>query len=268
MKNVCKLASLDILQNRYKRGDFLSWICDVCGYENVFDDNDQPTKCQCCFSDARPEQIIKAKRELEALHKERERQAKLEELRLKMIQKQKKMEKAIAKIFQSIKIASVSCAAMVGVCIIILVISVVQKDTKLSNIPDNSVIMLETHKVSEPFSMISSLSKDHLSNYISLMSENLKDTKNNEKQEYGKNLALLPQNIKENFIALNSNKKATSNNISLSFKNFGQHAPTSTANIQEGFKNIKNNLPVCWENASKNINNLAEKISAKFGRTK
>lgn len=246
----------------------MSWICEVCGYENIFDDDNQPTQCQCCFTEAKPEQIAEAKRELEAIHRERIRQEKLEALHRKMMQKQKQIEKAISNIIYTIKIVTAGCIAAVVICIVLLIISVVQSDISIWNVPSNATLILDTQKVSDPLLSMVTNSKDHLASYFVSLTENEKITYSNQDSSYSNNLLLIQKGITQNLSATKTNQIMVVDNVSSAKDNFSKFAPSFTSNIQNGFKSSTVNIPKCWENAVHNITQLVDKISDKFGRDK
>lgn len=246
----------------------MSWICEVCGYENIFDDDNQPTQCQCCFSEAKPEQIAKAKRELEAFHKERIKQEKLEALHRKIVQKQRQIEKAITSIINTIKIATVGCIAAIVICIGLLIISVVQGDISIRNIPSNATSILDTQKISDPLLSIATDSRDRLTSYFDSLAEKEMNTHNNQALNFSNNILLIQKEIVQNLSTTDTNRLMLVDNISLTRNNFFKFAPSFTSNIQNGFKNSTVNIPKCWDNAVHNITQLVDKISDKLGRDK
>lgn len=47
----------------------MGWLCDVCGYENEFNEESHPAFCLCCGEPAPRNKIIEARRELKAYHR-------------------------------------------------------------------------------------------------------------------------------------------------------------------------------------------------------
>lgn len=47
----------------------MNWLCEICGYENQFDDNEQLTVCRCCGDPASEKVLFQARQELEAFRR-------------------------------------------------------------------------------------------------------------------------------------------------------------------------------------------------------
>lgn len=59
----------------------MSWLCEVCGYENQFDDEAQSTECLCCGEPASEKILFQAHQELDAYHRAERAKAYVEEVR-------------------------------------------------------------------------------------------------------------------------------------------------------------------------------------------
>ena len=87
----------------------MNWICESCGYENEYNDESQPTECQCCGELASEQQINQARRALERYHREQERERRLEQLRQEAIKQQKKIEDLIDTFVKGLKGVAAAC---------------------------------------------------------------------------------------------------------------------------------------------------------------
>lgn len=96
----------------------MSWLCDVCGYENEFNDESQTTTCLCCGEPASESKIIKARSELETYHREEEKKARIERLKRKQELRQQRIDRIVAWITRTVR-------AIPVVVIVITIISFV-----------------------------------------------------------------------------------------------------------------------------------------------
>lgn len=115
----------------------MNWVCESCGYENEYNDESQPTECQCCLSPASEKQLIHARRELEKYHKELERQRKLEQLRVEAIRRQEKIERSVKVFINSMKGIAAACIVLMCLAIAIIGFNVYKGNVSLKQVNDN-----------------------------------------------------------------------------------------------------------------------------------
>lgn len=73
----------------------MSWLCDLCGYENSYDDSIKNTVCVCCGEPASDEKISQARIELNLAHKKEERRLRFEQHRKRLAIIQDKIDKVL-----------------------------------------------------------------------------------------------------------------------------------------------------------------------------
>ena len=99
----------------------MSWLCDVCGYENEYSDEEKNITCRCCGEPASEITILKAQKELDNYHRKIIRKAHIEELRRKQMLRQQKIDHLLAVLTLFIK----AIPPVVGVSIVIALVWIV-----------------------------------------------------------------------------------------------------------------------------------------------
>lgn len=239
----------------------MSWICDSCGYENEYNDNTKPTECACCGELASQMKIIQAIQELDNLHREQERQAKLEHMRQLAIRYQKRIQLIINKLSHMVKYGARSC----GVCLILSVgllgYSCFKGEISIDNIVKNTGnivlinrlnIMVENTE-SEITSDINYLKSICLN--TSLLNRDITHFNNNSKYLAFENKDRLQNSI--------SNIQTIQQQFSSENNNILTNASVSVMNVTQGSGNICNNLNNCKDIAVYNLEKLIRYISNK-----
>lgn len=80
----------------------MSWLCNYCGYENEYSDEEKLTTCMCCGEPATVEQLVQAQRDLDQYHEEQIRLAKYEEQQRRLREKREKRDKAFSLLLRMI----------------------------------------------------------------------------------------------------------------------------------------------------------------------
>lgn len=124
----------------------MSWLCDVCGYENEYTDESKNIICLCCGEPAPEIKIRKVQQELDEYHREEEKKNRLEELRHKQRVLQHKMDCIKIGIMYVIQIMSVATTAFIIIAFVWIGLSLYSNKMTLSvwNDQINSNIKLIT----------------------------------------------------------------------------------------------------------------------------
>lgn len=96
----------------------MSWLCDVCGYENEFNDETQPIVCLCCGEKAPKNKIVKARQELNAYHREEKRKTYLEKRKRTQEFWQKRIGEITKSIIRMTKVMSVTMTVIIVIALI------------------------------------------------------------------------------------------------------------------------------------------------------
>ena len=233
----------------------MSWLCDVCGYENEFNDESQPTTCLCCGEPAPENKIINARRELDAYHREEERKARIEELRRKQELHQQKVDRIIARTTRAVKAIPVVAAVMVLIAFVWIGISFRSEGMTLS---------------AWNAQMRSNIDAISLTGFSEKLRDNLADIGLSEKVSVPINEAgqLVASQMSARFSTISSqnnylsdNAQTVLENVGNDFKQVGEHMPTISQNITSSCSNMKLNLPVFWSHAKDNVQELINAIT-------
>ena len=259
----------------------MSWLCDVCGYENEFNDESQPTTCLCCGEPAPENKIINARRELDAYHREEERKARIEELRRKQELHQQKVDRIIARTTRAVKAIPVVAAVMVLIAFVWIGISFRSEGMTLSawnaqmrsnidaisltgfseKLRDNLADIGLSEKVSVPINEAGQLVASQMSARFSTISSNITEKSEIGASSYSSNAEEQRKSSSSQNNYLSDNAQTVLENVGNDFKQVGEHMPTISQNITSSCSNMKLNLPVFWSHAKDNVQELINAIT-------
>lgn len=248
----------------------MSWICDVCGYENEFNDESQPTTCLCCGEPAPESKIIKARRELEAYHREEERKARLEELRRKQELRQQKVDRIVAKITRAVKAIPVAAVAMVIIAFVWVGVSFHSEGMTMS--AWNTQMHTNINAISlirYPDKLKNNLADIGLSEKlfvpISAISANIKMKSGISASNYSANIEELNKSVTARNNYQSDNALIVLESVGNDLKRIRGQVPTIGQNIASSSSNMKLNLPVFWSRTKGNVQELINTILRREG---
>lgn len=213
----------------------MSWLCDTCGYENEFDDESQPTTCLCCGEPAPESKIIKARRELEAYHREEERKARLEELRRKQELRQQKVDRIVARITHVAKAIPVTAVAMVIIAFVWVGVSFHSEGMTMS---------------AWNTQMHTNISAISLTGYPDKLKNNLVNISLSENKSVS---------FRNNY--LRDNALIVLESMGSNLKQVGKRVPTIDQNIASSSSNMRLNWSVFWSRTKDNVQELIKTIT-------
>ena len=217
------------------KGDFfVNWLCDVCGYENKFNEEIRLNICLCCGEPASESKIIEAQKELDARHQEEEKKAQHERLRRIQEQRQQKRDHFIIGITRMAEAISVTAAVMVIISFVWIAVSFhsegitlsawkIQMNSNINGIflkeypdtlKDNLVVtgfrenMLVTI---EAAGQIVEVQSDYLGGKLLLILESVDDVLNQVGEQVstiGKNITNFNSQMRLNWLALSNRAKS------------------------------------------------------------
>ena len=263
----------------------MSWICDVCGYENEFNDESQPTTCLCCGEPAPESKIIKAQRELEAYHREEERKARLEELRRKQELRQQKVDRIVARITRAVKAIPWVAVAMVIIAFVWVGVSFHSEGTTMSawntqmhtninaisltgypdKLKDNLADIGLSEKLIVPIEEAGQIVSGQTSEHFSAISANIKMKSEISASDYSANIEKLNKSVTARNNYQSDNALIVLESVGSDLKQIGEQVPTIGQNIASSSSNMKLNLPVFWSRAKGNIQELINTILRREG---
>lgn len=263
----------------------MSWLCDVCGYENEFNDRSQPTACLCCGEPASESKIIEARRELDAHHREEERKARIEELRRKHELYQQKFDHIAARAIRAVKAIPIVSSAMVIIAVVWIAVSFYSEGMTISawntqmfsninaisftDYPDEFKNRLGDIGLSEkmfaPLEEAGQIVGGQLSARFSAILANIMAKNNISASDFSSNDVELnkPAPVQNNY--LGDNALDILENVGSELKQVGKHVPSIIQNIINSSSNMILNLPVFWNNAKDNVEELFKAITIREG---
>lgn len=252
----------------------MSWLCDVCGYENEYSDETKNTSCQCCGEPAPEVKILKAQQELDEYHYELKRKAILEALKRKQEFAQQRINQVVTAIIHLIKAISIPAKVLVCVAFVWVAISMYANNMtfpiweKQMNTNVKAVAVLKKPRIFEE-----NLNSIDIAKKTTIAIQN-------KKYLAGNQIAKLSFVYTKIFTRM-GNKKQDS--LFLNFNNKTENVQLIIGHISDGFKiaynnmrvifrnftatniNLKRNWPIFWTRAQNNINVLAIKLRKRVG---
>lgn len=250
----------------------MSWLCDVCGYENEYSDESKNTICLCCGEPAPEFMIRRAQHELEEFHRKEERRASFEELKRKQEMCQQIVVRFVKGITRAIKAISVAFATLIIVAIVWIGISMHS---------DDMTLLAWERQMNSNIKLIT------ISNYLEMLKGNLtvadvdertittiysesKSAGNQIVEQYSvvsKNLVVIGNMKLDNISFRSSNLR---DNIQLLFEysgddiqSMGQSMPVMGRNISELASNLRNNWSLFVAHVQDNFQELISSIKRK-----
>lgn len=228
----------------------MSWLCDVCGYENEYSEEVKTTTCLCCGEPASERKIQQANKDLIAFQKEAERKARAEKLRQKQLLRQQR----IYRIFESSKFV------VKGMSVAIIVL-IVFSTVWLGFLMHLNALSLSVWKQQ----MTSNMSKVAFVSDIGAYGDNLSEI---HAFENTKNPLIIldettHQNLSQKFNTIKANNNAVDGyNWSL----LGKRLLYLKKNIKSGSTNFEPNWDSFQIQASNNIKQLIAAIKERVGK--
>ena len=228
----------------------MSWLCDVCGYENEYSEEVKTTTCLCCGEPASERKIQQANKDLIAFQKEVERKARAEKLRQKQLLRQQRIDR----IFESSKFVA-KCMSVAT--IVLIVFSTVWLGFSMHS----NALSLSDWKQQ----MMSNMSKAALVSDIGAYGDNLSEIR---AFENTKNALIISgetthRNLSQQFNAIKANNNAVDGyNWSLLEKRL----LNLKKNIKSGSTNFESNWDSFQIQAGNNIKQLIAAIKERVGK--
>lgn len=262
----------------------MSWLCDVCGYENEFNDESQPTTCLCCGEPAPESKIINARRELDAYHREEERKARLEELRRKQELRQQSVDRIVTRITRAVRAIPVAAVAMVIVAFVWVGISFHSEGMTMSawntkmhsninaisltgysdNLKSNLADLGLTEKMLVPLEEAGQILTSQMMEHFSTISGNVTRKSEISSSDYSSNLEELDKSSARNNY-LSENALIVLESVGSDLKQVGEQVPKIGQNITSSSSNMKLNWPIFWSHAKDNVQELVYYITKREG---
>lgn len=228
----------------------MSWLCDVCGYENEYSEDVKTTTCLCCGEPASERKIQQAYKDLVALQKEAERRARAEKLR----QQQQLRQQRINRIFENSKsvIKGISIAT-----IVLIVLSTVWLGISMHS---NGLSLSDWKQ-----HMVSNMSRVAVVSNVKVYGDNLSEIQVYENTLKAMDISgkIIHRNLSNHFDTAKDNNSIINRfNWSL----FGKRLPYLTKNIKEVSKNFASNWDSFCDQANRNIELLIKAIKERTGK--
>lgn len=263
----------------------MSWLCDICGYENEFNDESQPTICLCCGESAPDSKIIKVRKELDAYHQEQERKARLEELRRKQELRQQKINRIVACITRVVNAIPVTAVAIIIISLVWIGISFhsegmtlsawnIQMYSNIDSIPlkgcldklkNNMVDIGSSEKMLVSIEETGQLVASQMAEHFSTMSGNITAKSVISASDYSDNIEELNKSIsgRNNYLA--GNVLLVLENVVNDLKQVGEQVSTVDHSITISMSNMKLNWSFFWKRAKSNGQKLIDTITKREG---
>lgn len=98
-----KLRASESTVRNNQGSDVVSWLCNICGYENEYTDENKTTTCLCCGEAAPANKIRKAQQELAEYHRVLERNARADRYRRNCAHLQRAMDRVMTPFMRATK---------------------------------------------------------------------------------------------------------------------------------------------------------------------
>jgi len=247
----------------------MSWLCDLCGYENEFNDEDQPTSCNCCGEPASEETINAARREWQKYCKEEKRQLRLNKRRRRKELLQRRLERGISGVICSFKAVSIASVVVFVLSLGWVVVSMVSEKVVLSELgeqlksnvtelscieypgimKDNLSTMDIKDKAVEPFTNSWEYIPERVATHFSVATENITEGSNDKDSYYSDNIQGIKESVKEQL------------------ERFGDNVSNDDyiEKTEDTFENIGENWHFFIDNIETNVDELIDDIKSKRG---
>ena len=227
----------------------MSWLCDICGYENEYSEEVKTTTCLCCGEPASERKIQQAKKDLIAFQKEAERKARAEKLRQKQLLRQQRIDR----IFESSKFVVKGIPVAI---IVLIVFSIVWLGFSMHS----KALSLSDWKQQ----MASNMSKVALVSDIGAYGDNLSEIRAFENTKNALTISgeIMNRNLSQQLNIIKANNNTVDGyNWSL----LGKRLPYLKKNIRCGSTNFESNWDSFQFQASNNIKQLIAAIKERVG---
>lgn len=224
----------------------LSWLCDACGYENEFNDESQPTECLCCGESAPPAKIIELRYELEKIHAEEERKARLEEIRRRREKRQEKIDSILIGILNTARVGVLALILFMLISVTWVGISFYQKNVSLIEWYTGVKTTISLLPIKElPITIQESIAAINIGEKVSapfqMARENL-CSQGKEQEYFTINEKKLMCNMEENFIFFDENISVIEENIACFSDNYGANCGNLVDSVKENFHRMIENF--------------------------
>lgn len=243
----------------------MSWLCEVCGYENPFDDEAQSTECLCCGEPASERVLFQARQELEAYHRAERAKAYVEEVRRRRELWQQKIDRIVKRTLFLAKATPMTVILAVIAAVIWVVLSLNSSDLTFAlwsqQMQSNmSALNLEESTLSTLQNGVGYVS-DIIEVGSSKITTNMAEVLRNDIEKHNDNLRITigsanewQKNTTENTLRLYEAADIELENIENQTREMIQRNLGAT-------KNFASNFQVFWRRATENVGTLIEKIA-------
>lgn len=246
----------------------MNWICESCGYENEYNDESQPTECQCCGELASEQQINQARRALERYHREQERERRLEQLRQEAIKQQKKIEDLIDTFVKGLKGVAAACVMSIIIAGAIVGLNIYKGDIKLKHIETNIKNITVIDSLTASCKTIMEHLSENALEFKESFDKNIGTASMEKDYSVMKNIEVLVEDKKKSMMSISDMVKQVGDNLIVSYENWAKNLSVSESNVTSGVENLAINSRLFWSQAAKNLNQFVVYISMKFGGSK
>lgn len=244
----------------------MSWLCDICGYENEFSDEVQITTCLCCGESASEDKIVAARRDLEASHREAERKAQLEKLRQRKALRRERLECIATLVIRITKILPATTAALIMLSLVLTGISAhLENDTLTSwsrQMQSNSLWLQFEEYPSIFHTNIAEigLHEKLFDTHFSSLSDKLMENKEEEKDIFIHNTKIWSNSVFEQIKSLSRHTLLIGDKMLGNFRE-NVEPPMDSPNAAQPSSNIKNNWQILLDQAKSNVQGLIDTFS-------
>jgi len=245
----------------------MSWLCEVCGYENQFDDEAQPTECLCCGEPASERILLQVYLELEACRREARARAYIEEVRRKRELRRQEIDRMVKRALSLAKAVPVAVILATVGALACAILSL--KSNDLTFAAWNQQMQSNMSALNWDGSALFALQNGagYISGVVedrkSKVADNVAGVVQNGFEKYGDNdnFRIIIGSVDER------QKNATGNTIQLhgtvgvNLENIENQAEEIGQRNFGAARNLASNFQVFWSNATENIDALIGKIA-------
>ena len=228
----------------------MSWLCNFCGYENEYSDEEKLTTCMCCGEPATEEQLAQAQRDLDRYHEEQIRLAKYEEQQRRLQERREKREKAFSLMLRLIKNIRYGVLVCLLAAVVLVGLRFLNGSFRMETVQKN---------VSECSSLSAALQRAPAN--ISLIGESMAEKLRMVKANAAASKSAVPNSLGENISAVPERLKAGLSGCKSGWE-------LIKLKLSDAYEHQKENFQFWSSQVSVNYDELVEEVKNIAGRVK
>ena len=243
----------------------MGWLCEVCGYENQFDDGVQSTECLCCGESASEKILFQARQELDAYHRAERAKAYVEEVRRRRELRQQKIDHIVKRTLFLAKATPITVVLTVVGAHVWVVLSLNSSDLTFALWSQQMQSNMSALNLEEATLSTFPNGVGHVSDIIevrnSKITTNMTEVLRNDIEKYNDNLRITIGTVNERQKNMIENTLCLYEAVDIELENIENQTREMRQRNFGAAKNFVANFQLFWKRATGNIDTLIEKIA-------